>query len=286
MDWGLVSRIPLAYAARVGSFRLTAEEEKSLDRDGFVLRHGVFSAQDVHAMRAAGEALVAELVKDRRGKRYNVGSYTFESDRARDVMIKWEGDSDVVHGIEPVAHLSPELRGWGYDPRLVDPMRAIVADPDPSLYTEKLNLKRPHAGGVNPLHQDFPYWDGVADDATRVATAMIFLDDAHRANGCLEVLPGSHRRGRWPTRKDGDPFGQLELDPAAAEGELHRLVPIEVKAGAVVFFGPFLVHKSEPNRSALERRALLYSYQPKGKTPYIEIARKLRAARAASSSRA
>jgi len=42
------------------------------------------------------------------------------------------------------------------------------------------------------------------------------------------------------------------------------LVPLEVGAGAVAFFGPFLVHRSMPNRSGDDRRALLYSYQPPG----------------------
>ena len=39
---------------------------------------------------------------------------------------------------------------------------------------------------------------------------------------------------------------------------------LEVPAGSVVWFGPLLVHKSEPNRSPNERRTLLYSYQPHG----------------------
>lgn len=49
-------------------------------------------------------------------------------------------------------------------------------------------------------------------------------------------------------------------------------VPLEVPAGSVVFFGPLLVHKSEPNLSAKDRRALLYSYQPAGFTHSRDIA--------------
>ena len=125
-----------------------------------------------------------------------MGSYVFEPDFTLGVTIKWEGDTDVVHGIEPCAHLSPALHDWAYDERLIDPMKDIVGDDEPILFTEKLNLKRPHLGGANPMHQDFPYWHDVADDATRVATAIVFLDDATVENGCLEVLPGSHRERR------------------------------------------------------------------------------------------
>jgi ectoine hydroxylase len=41
-------------------------------------------------------------------------------------------------------------------------------------------------------------------------------------------------------------------------------VALGAPAGSVVFFGPLLVHRSAPNRSDRERRALLYSYQPPG----------------------
>ena len=96
-----------------------------------------------------------------------VGSYVFDPDFVRGVMIKWEGDTDAVHGIEPFAHLSPELSRWAHDERLVQPMRTIVDDPEPSLFTEKLNLKRPRLGGPNPLHQDYPYWLDSAQDPLR-----------------------------------------------------------------------------------------------------------------------
>ncbi len=139
------------------------------------------------------------------------GSYVFDPDLVRFVIIKWEGDSDVVHGIEPFAHLSPALDGWATDRRFLEPMQDLVGSDDPVLFTEKLNLKRPHHGGVNPLHQDYPYWVGVAQDPAEVATAMLFLDDATLDNGCLHVVPGSHKSGVWSTRDDGDQFAGNEI---------------------------------------------------------------------------
>jgi ectoine hydroxylase len=246
----------------VDTYRLTGDERRRMESDGYVLRERVFDAGEVARITAACESLVDDLVKDRVQRRVTVGSYVFDSDRDRGVTIKWEGSSDVVHGIEPFAHLSPVLEGWGYDPRFVGPMVDFVGDPQPALFTEKLNLKRPHHGGVNPLHQDYPYWEGFADDATRIATAMLFLDAASTENGTLQVVPGSHRRGKWPTRSDKDAFGNLEIDPAEENGT--TAVALDVPAGTVVFFGPFLVHKSAPNTSDKERRSLLYSYQPAG----------------------
>lgn len=247
----------------VADHRLSPAEREALERDGYVLREGEFSSDEVADITDACERLVADLVKDRQGKRYHVGSYTFEPDQLTDCTIKWEGDSDVVHGIEPFAHLSPDLEKWAYDPRFLGPSVDFVDDDQPELFTEKLNLKRPQVGGPNPWHQDWPYWE-FAEDRHRIVTAMLFLDDATLENGTLQVIPGSHTSGPWPMRTDSDLFGNLEMDPKAVEG--YTPIALEVPAGSVVFFGALLVHKSDPNRSAKDRRALLYSYHPAGFT--------------------
>jgi ectoine hydroxylase len=243
------------------SHRLTDAEITAMKEDGYVLRERVFDPTECREMTDLCEALTADLVKDRQARRYHIGSYTFDPDLLTGCMIKWEGDSDVVHGLEPFAHLAPDLERWAYDRRFVEPAMSFIDDEHPILFTEKLNLKRPFHGGPNPWHQDWPYWD-FADDRSRIVTAMLFLDDATLENGTLEVLPGSHRRGPWPTRTDRDEFGNLEMDPKNVEGLTP--VPLEVPAGSVVWFGALLVHKSEPNRSDKDRRTLLYSYQPSG----------------------
>jgi hypothetical protein len=255
------------------SHHLVAEELERMERDGYVVRECVFSRHEVAEMIRASEELVAGLVEGHRGRRFTVGSYTFDLDVLDEVMLKWEGDLDVLHGIEPFAHLSAELEAWGLDPRFTEPMAAFVGDDNPVLFTEKLNLKRPFHGGPNPLHQDYPYWiDGHAH-AARIATAILYLDDTTRDNGCLEVVPGSHLQGEHPRRTDSDAFGQLEMDPEA-NAHMER-VAVEVPAGSVVLFGAFLAHATGPNTTDTDRRALLYSYQPAGYPHSLEALRHL-----------
>ena len=244
------------------SHRLSDAEREQMARDGYVVRERVFDLDECAAITEACESLVEELVAHRQAerKRYHVGSYTFDPDRLTGCTIKWEGDSDVVHGLEPFAHLSEPLRTWGQDARFVEPSVDFIGEDELDLFTEKLNLKRPFVGGRNPWHQDYPYWEGFADEPDNKVTAMLFLDDASLENGTLQVLPGSHIRGKARTRTDSDLFGNLELDPREAEGK--RPLPLEVPAGSVVWFGPFLIHKSEQNTSDRQRRSLLYTYQP------------------------
>jgi ectoine hydroxylase-related dioxygenase (phytanoyl-CoA dioxygenase family) len=55
---------------------------------------------------------------------------------------------------------------------------------------------------------------------------MVFLDDSTLENGCLQVLPGSHRLGVAVMRADADDFGNNEMDPRPYAGT--SLVPLEV----------------------------------------------------------
>jgi hypothetical protein len=244
------------------SYRLDSGERQELEQRGFVLRRSVFDSREVAEICAACEALVQRLLAERRHRKLTVGSYNFELQRDLATVVKWEpGDLDVIQGVEPFAHLSEELSRWAHDPRVLDPCKDVVGGDEAILFTEKLNLKRARKGGPIVLHQDFPYWKDLTPIAGRIATAMLFLDDATVEKGCLEVVPGSHREG-LQQRRDVAGFGSLEIDPERYD--TSRLVPLEVGAGAVTFFGPFLVHRSMPNRSGDDRRALLYSYQPPG----------------------
>jgi len=255
------------------SYRFDPAELQAYEQDGFVIRRDVFGPDEVAAMVDQSEALVSDLVRDRVGHRLRAGSYVFDPDLLRGVLIKWEGDTDAVHGIEPFAHLCEPLGEAGLDPRLVDPMRSVLGCEDVALFTEKLNLKRPEVGGPNPPHQDYPYWRGVADDPTEVATTIVYLDDADIDNGCTWVAPGSHRSGMWTTRDDLGEFGANEID-ARAYPDLE-MIPVEVPAGSTVTFGAFLVHQSTPNRSTTDRRALLYSYQPAGRRTILDGLRQM-----------
>lgn len=254
-------------------FDLSAEEFNHLAADGYLIRRDVFTPTEIATIVDACETLVDDLIRERKSRRFKAGAYVFEMDTARETMIKWEGESAVVHGIEPCAHLSEVVARFALDERFIAPMRSMLNHASPMLFTEKLNLKRPRHGGVNPLHQDHPYWVGTAEVAAEVATAMLMLDDATVANGCLHVVPGSHTQGQWLTRRDDqDAFRQNEIDLNAYPD--INLVPVELTAGSMVMFGPFLVHQSAPNISALPRRALLFSYQPGGREHMRDVQRR------------
>ncbi len=92
--------------------------------------------------------------------------------------------------------------------------------------------------------------------------AWIAMDDAHVENGCLWVIPGSHRAGiLWPMRQHND----LKFD-CAQEAYSYPYsdadsIPVEVKKGAVVLFNGYLLHRSLPNKAKSGfRRSLVNHY--------------------------
>jgi len=90
--------------------------------------------------------------------------------------------------------------------------------------------------------------------------AWIAVDDADVDNGCLWVLPGSHRTGQlWPTRDHGQPDLFDPTDESFGFDDALA-IPVEVTAGSVVFFNGYLLHRSMPNRSDRRRMALVNHY--------------------------
>ena len=263
----------------MATHRLSAREREQLQRDGYVVRPGVFDSAELHHIRADCEALV-ERVTGSRAAKVPMGSYLFQTLREPLTVAKWEPDHpDSLQGVEPFAHFDESLRAWGNDPRFVDPMRDLLPTDEPELFTEKLNLKRARVGGPIVLHQDYPYWVDNSDNPAEIATALLFLDDTTRSNGCLEVWPGSHRLGVH-SGKDEAGFGRFEIDPS--ELDESTCVALELSAGSIAFFGSLLVHRSAPNSTEGDRRTLLYSYQPAGRQRSFEFLERLLSARAQS----
>jgi hypothetical protein len=95
-----------------------------------------------------------------------------------------------------------------------------------------------------------------------LTAAWLALDDATKENGCLWVLPGSHRPGvLYPNREHDDPRYDCTVESYDFPYDDCDAVPVEIGAGSVVVFNGYLLHKSLPNTSRRGyRRALVNHY--------------------------
>ena len=92
--------------------------------------------------------------------------------------------------------------------------------------------------------------------------AWIALDDATVENGCLWVIPGSQRHGvLWPFREHDDERFDCVVEAFDFPYTDDDAMPVEVKAGSIVFFNGYLLHRSLPNLATRGyRRALVNHY--------------------------
>ena len=143
---------------------------------------------------------------------------------------------------------------WLLDARICDRLLALLGRPPFAVQT-MCYFKPPGSRG-QALHQDNFYLR--ASPGTCVA-AWLALDRADEANGCLLVIPGSHR---WPilcTTAADTAQSFTDITVPLPSGTRPRPVPME--PGDVLFFNGSLVHGSNPNRTARRfRRSLIGHY--------------------------
>ncbi len=245
--------------------RATRDEISEYAERGFFLRQSVFTQRELEPLREAVEGIHQRVVAEAGGE----GAERVELvdgrryQRLLASMVKWEWRASVaeIRSMEPYHHLDPRLDALTDDPRLWGPARAVVRSEGLSLFSDKLNFKRP-GGAPFPWHQDTPYWAFECEHLDRLVSVLVCLDDATRSNGCLWMIPGSHRHGLLPCYQDRGVLGHLYTDVDHFEGE--KPVALEVPAGSVVYFHGDLIHGSQGNHSEQGRRALVLTYQPAG----------------------
>ena len=254
-----------AAMARAG---LSAAERKAWLEQGFFFREAVFGAAELAAFGEAAEAVVrrAQDGVAAGGESYAIDGNTYVelklAGRVATVQLEHAPGSRTVRVIEPFHTLHPAFERMIDDPRIVAPMCELIGTPRVSLFTDKLNLKRPREGSRFLWHQDSPYWAHFCRHLDQLPNVMLTLDDADESNGCFRLIPGSHRRGMLPGRQGEGVLGPLFTHPDQFDEGLA--VAAEVPAGSLVFFSPHSVHGSLPNRSERPRRALVLTYQPGG----------------------
>ena len=127
-------------------------------------------------------------------------------------------------------------------------------------FHSKLMQKEPKVGGAWEWHQDYGYWyknEFLLPD--QMMSVMVAITDANTANGCLQVIKGTHKMGRVEHGFAGEQVGasQRYVDLAL---QTMELIFVELKAGDVLFFHSNLLHRSEANLSDKARWSMISCY--------------------------
>ena len=132
-------------------------------------------------------------------------------------------------------------------PKVVDVIEDLMG-PNIKLYYDQVFAKPPF-DKANRYHQDSVFWKFFASNFQ--ITCQVLLDDATTDNGCVRVIPGSHR------------FGLIDWDHLPhilTEDLLEQEVALPLKAGDATFHHSLTLHCSGPNRKPTRRRGWSIHY--------------------------
>lgn len=147
----------------------------------------------------------------------------------------------------------------GRHPRVLDAVAAVIGG-DILLWKSKAFVKFPGPGHV-AWHQDLPHWNLVPSVAV---TAWVALSDVTEANGCVRVVPGSHRGGSRASVASGDTDSLLSagLQFEVSDDEAARAAPLVLRAGQISLHDGMAVHGSGPNGTREPRAGIAFVYVP------------------------
>lgn len=171
---------------------------------------------------------------------------------------------------ETPLHVGPAIFDLLTHDRLLDVVEGILGPELVSNPVQHVRMKLPprvlgaerarsYLAARVPLHQDLGVLLPEADSST-ILSCWVAVTDADEENGCMQVVPGSHRHDLYnhcPTEpQTGIPEHLVSLDDAVA---------LPMRAGSVLFFGQNLVHGSLDNTSEDRVRISMdLRYQPAG----------------------
>lgn len=152
--------------------------------------------------------------------------------------------------------ISETMFGFLGHPAIADTLTNVIG-PNVKCMQSMLFIKASGKPG-QAWHQD-EYFIPTRDRS--LTGAWIALDDATVENGCLWVIPGSHRHGIiWPQHEHNDRRFDCTGEAIDFPYTDDDAIPVEVKAGSILFFNGYLLHRSLPNYAKTGYRRVLVNH--------------------------
>ncbi|MBV9851244.1 MAG: phytanoyl-CoA dioxygenase family protein [Armatimonadetes bacterium] len=220
----------------MSQFTVTPDQIARFQQDGYLIVPHLFDAEEM--------GLMLQIARADRGK------------QTRAVPDAQGGQSKIW--LTSDTDREDIYNAFCHSRRVAGTMEKLLGD-EVYLYHYKMTIKEPGEGGAWEWHQDYGYWYNNGCLFPDMASCYIAVDPAHRANGCLQVIRGSHRLGRIDHDKVGGQTG-ADAERVAQALEQLELVYCEMQPGDALFFHANALHRSDPNRSDEPRWGFICCY--------------------------
>ncbi|MHB8574579.1 MAG: phytanoyl-CoA dioxygenase family protein [Dehalococcoidia bacterium] len=226
--------------------RATAAEQKAQYQEtGYLVYPELLDATELQALRTA----LAEVLVEAEGLTESTGKFLLAKDDS--------GAGHVVRRITgPVEH-HKAFYDLVFNPKIVDIIENLIG-PDIQLHHTKLNLKPRSRQARFEWHQDYPFFPHTNFDLVAV---MVYFDDSTEENGCLTIVPGSHKLGprNHLFASDGAFSSQLEDRSVLEDRGSWQSVP--APAGGISVHHCNMLHSSLANTTDKPRSAMVIQYR-------------------------
>lgn len=255
-----------ALHGRMGSsYWLSPAQLEAFHRDGYLVLEDFLTEAELAPIEAIFGRFLAGDEALRARMRRDFCDMSGPYDRAFE-------NFQIVNAVLPRQY-EPTLQGNLFEQRAASVARQLIGA-DACLDYDQFLSKRPGCEqAVFAWHQDLGYWPTGTPD-TRTTTCSLALDDADEANGCLRVVPGSHReaklRSHCPAFRT-DPATGLREQAHTLTVDLKeddRVVHLPVRRGSLTVHDERIVHGSSGNPSERWRRTYIVAHRSAATVAY------------------
>ena len=229
---------------------LTQSQIDRFNEDGFIILPAFLDANEVKIMQ--GIKVQAERVATENGGSFTDGKASYDVE----TLEKPGGMAEMA--LRKVQEIFPENQDFR-DVMGSDKILDVVSDligPEVYYHSSKLMCKPAKGGRRKPWHQDYAYW---SDMNTNQVTVWTAIDAATRENGCMQIIPGSHKRGLIE-HHHGEDWMIDEVNISDENIEFAEMNP-----GDTLIFNVLALHASDPNHSSKPRLSAIIDFDSQQK---------------------
>jgi phytanoyl-CoA hydroxylase len=152
----------------------------------------------------------------------------------------------LLHKVQGVCVLESRILELAREAAIVERVIPLVGSEEVDVFGTKFFPKLAGGGTSTHWHQDNFYF---GTDSDRVISCGIYLQDADLANGCLRIVPGSHRTGQIVEHRH-----EPGMHGSWTDVDEDQALDVEVPGGSVVLFSANLLHGTADNEDAQRTR--------------------------------
>jgi phytanoyl-CoA hydroxylase len=230
---------------------LTQQQLEHYHRDGYVVVKNLLTVEEVDILRER-----ADLIATGKADAVPEESVQVEPGIRHGDLSEPEEPVLAVRKIRNLTQYDDVMRAHAMNGKILDIVQDILGTEDIMNFGDQLFMKPPRHGSRKSYHQDSRPWRYIKP--YDLVSCWAAMDDATTENGCLWVLPGSHKWGLVGTER------VEEVERLTLEGRLNdeglEEIPVELSAGDCSFHHSLLLHSSTANKSDRRRRGYATHY--------------------------